>query len=283
MNILLTGSTGFIGSNIARKLVNKNKLFIIIRNKKKNSIFKHKNIKIINFSNYENLGKKLTKIKINTVVHAATHYVKNHDVKDLQKLANSNILLGNIILENLSNMKVKKFINFSTVWEDFNGIKNNFFNLYATYKKAFSLLIDYYEKKEKRIKFYKLMISDTFGSNDNRKKIINILKKNYKKNIPTKIVSKKLSMNLLNVEDIVDAVDLISKKNIKPGKYLINNHKNIKLYDLINVFNNTNKKKLKINWLSNKMLTEKNLAYDKLKSWKPLKSNILDIINIIKN
>ena len=34
MNILITGSTGFIGSNIAQKLVTKNKLFIVVRNKK---------------------------------------------------------------------------------------------------------------------------------------------------------------------------------------------------------------------------------------------------------
>ena len=120
------------------------------------------------------------------------------------------MLLGNIILENLSIMKAKKFINFSTVWEDFNGIKNNSFNLYAAYKKAFSNLNNYYEKQYKQIKFYKLMISDTFGANDKRMKIINILKKNYKSNLPTKIVSKNLSMNLLNVDDV--AIDYYVKK-----------------------------------------------------------------------
>ena len=36
MNILLTGATGFIGSNILKKLVDKNNLFIIIRDKRKN-------------------------------------------------------------------------------------------------------------------------------------------------------------------------------------------------------------------------------------------------------
>ena len=252
MNILITGSTGFIGSNIAQKLVTKNKLFIVVRNKKKNFLFKHKNINVINFNNYENLSKKLKKIRVNTVIHAATHYVKNHKIKDLQKFTDSNMLLGNIILENLSIMKAKKFINFSTVWEDFNGIKNNSFNLYAAYKKAFSILINYYEKQYKQIKFYKLMISDTFGANDKRMKIINILKKNYKSNLPTKIVSKNLSMNLLNVDDVFAAIDLLCKKNIKPIKNKINNNKNIKLFKLINLINFSNKRKIKIIWLSKK-------------------------------
>ena len=115
MNILLTGATGFIGSNILKKLVDKNNLFIIIRDKRKNKYFKNKNVKIINFNSYENLSNKLKKIKVSIVIHAATHYVKNHTTKDLQKFTNSNILLGNVILDNLNNMRVKKFINFSTM------------------------------------------------------------------------------------------------------------------------------------------------------------------------
>ncbi len=51
MNILLTGATGFIGSNILNKIKNKNKVYLILRNKKTNKIFKNKNIKIINFIN----------------------------------------------------------------------------------------------------------------------------------------------------------------------------------------------------------------------------------------
>ena len=35
MNILLTGCTGFIGSNVLNKFKNKNKIYIILRNKKK--------------------------------------------------------------------------------------------------------------------------------------------------------------------------------------------------------------------------------------------------------
>ena len=282
MNILLTGATGFIGSNILKKLVDKNNLFIIIRDKRKNKYFKNKNVKIINFNSYENLSNKLKKIKVSIVIHAATHYVKNHTTKDLQKFTNSNILLGNVILDNLNNMRVKKFINFSTIWEDFNGIRDNFFNLYAAYKRAFSILINHYERKNKKIKIYRLMISDTFGLNDKRKKIITILNKNYKRNISTKITSKNLSLNLLNVIDIVQAVDLLCKKNIKPGKYLIKNNKNVKLKELIDKLNFKNNKKIKIIWLSNKIIKEKIYPYSQLKNWKPLKSNIVDIINNIK-
>tara|TARA_B100000989_G_scaffold166430_1_gene124437 strand:- start:1768 stop:2619 length:852 start_codon:yes stop_codon:yes gene_type:complete len=283
MNILITGCTGFIGSNILKRLKNNNKVYIILRKKIKNAKFNDKNIKEIYYNNYSELLKKLKKLQVDLVIHTATHYSKSHNLDDLGNFSNSNILLGNIILENLKIMKAKKFINFSTVWEDYNGIQNNYFNLYSAYKKAFSIILNYYKKKQPQTKFYELMISDTFGSNDKRKKIINVLRENYKKNVTTKIISKNLFINLLNVEDVTDAVVLIIKKKIKPEKYLIKNPVNFNLNKIIKKFNESSYKKIKIRWVSNKLIKEKTLSYKVLKSWKPTKSNISDIIKTIKN
>ena len=127
------------------------------------------------------------------------------------------------------------------------------------------------------------MISDTFGKNDKRVKIINVLRKNYKNNIKTNIVSKNLYINLLNVEDITNAVYLISKKKIEPEKYLLKNKRDTNVNEIIKKLNKDSNKKIKVKWLSSKVIKEKSLSYKKLKSWKPLKSNISDIINIIKN
>ncbi len=283
MNILITGSTGFIGSNILNKFQNRNKIYIILRNNKNKKKFKNKNIKIINYKNYDELNKKISKIKAELIIHTATHYTKTHKQKDLKEFSNSNILFGNIILENLKSMKTKKFINFSTVWEDYNGIKDNYFNLYSAYKKAFSKILNFYRNKFQKVKFYELMISDTFGKNDNRLKIINVLRKNYKNNNKTKIISKNLYVNFLNVEDITNAVYLIYKKNIKPAKYLLKNNSDTNIHKMIQIFNKENDRKIKVKWLSNNLIKEKSLPYKKLKSWKPIKSNISDIIKIIKN
>ena len=126
------------------------------------------------------------------------------------------------------------------------------------------------------------MISDTFGSNDQRKKIINTLKINYRNKRTTKIVSKNLYINLLNVLDIIKAVNLIIKNSVPPKKYLIKNNSDTKIFDLIKIFNKQNKKQLKVKWLSSIYIKDKIYPYDKLKGWKPNNSNIRDIINYIK-
>lgn len=275
--ILLTGSTGFIGSNILNKIKIDNKVFIIKRSHSKKKILKNKNIKLLEFNNYKTLSNKLKKIKVDIIIHCATHYKKNHKFSDIEKFASSNIVLGNIILDNLDILEPKKFINFSTIWEDSKGLKENPANLYAAYKKSFNSIIEYYKKRNPNIKFIDIILADTFGENDTRNKLINTLIKNHKKKEKTEIVSKKLFLNLLNVKDIVSAIEIIIKKNITPGKYLLKNHRYLSIYKLINYLNLNRNINIKTKWLSNTLVKNKILNYKTLKSWKPKKSNIRNI------
>lgn len=278
--ILLTGSTGFIGSELLKNLSNYNKVYITLRRKNKIKL-DNKNIIKIYFKSYKNLNHKFKKLKIDTVIHCATHYVKSHKFEDLKKFSNSNILFGNIILENLKIMRVKKFVNFSTVWENFDGKKDNYYNLYSTYKSSFRKIINFYKKKNRDIKFLNLFISDTFGLGDKRKKIVNLLKTNYKRNLITKIVSKNLYINLLNVKDIVNAIELILKRNYKSDNYILKNKNDFKIYDIIKEIDKYSQKKLIVKWLSDKRIKEKSYQFKTLKGWKPKNSSIKNIVKII--
>ena len=281
--ILLTGATGFVGSNILENVYKDNQIFILIRRKPKQKKFYHKNIFFIKSNNLKNLNNKLKKLRIDLVIHCATHYVKHHEYKDVKKLIDSNIFLGNIILENLSFMKVKKFINFSTVWQDPNPKKDNFQNLYAAYKSGFSRIVKFYKKILTKIDFFEVVLSDTYGLGDNRDKLINTIKKNFKANRVTKIISKNLYINLLNVKDIVKGLKIILQKKTKPGQYVFKNSNDLKIFDLIEKFNKLNDDKIMIKWLSNKIIKNKILKYNQLKSWKATESSISNIINYIKD
>ena len=278
----LIGATGFIGSFLLKNLSTKNHFVVITRsNSRKFNSFK--NIKIIKNKNFNELNSKLKKVKIDIVIHCATHYVKKHNFDDIEKLTKSNILFGNVILENIKQMRVKKFINFSTVWTNYNGQIENPYNLYASYKSAFSDILKFYEKINSKTKFYEVFLSDTFGYGDRRDKLLNVIKKNYKKKLITKIVSKKLYINLLNVEDVASAINLIIKKKVISGKYVLKNKKNFKISEIIKKLNKISNNKTKVKWLSNKSIKPKNLNHKKLNNWIIKKSNINDIINFIKS
>ena len=125
---------------------------------------------------------------------------------------------------------------------------------------------------------YKLNV---YWENDSRKKLINLLKNNYSKNKITKILSKKLYINLLNVKDILQAVNLIINKKINPGNYVLKNKYNFSLQKIVSEINYNNKKKIKIKWISSKIIKEKFYKYKKLPYWKPQFSNINDLANFI--
>ena len=285
--IIITGSSGFIGSNLVNSLSKTNKLILLLRVKKSSKKIKYifnKNISFNYFKNNIELKNILNKIKASSLIHCATHYIKNHQSNDISKIITSNIELGTIILDNLNIMGVKNFINFSTVWEDYDGIKNNPNNLYAASKQAFEKIINYYQINNSKTNFYNLMISDTFGENDERQKLISILKKNISKKKTTIIASKNLFINLLNVSDIVSGISNLLRNKIKSGKYRLINNKKIKAIDLVQQIQKTKKSKIKIKWLSTKIINEKIYKYDSLPNWKAKNSNINDLVKfILKN
>ena len=284
--ILITGATGFIGNNLLEYFLKKNFfIFATLRKSKKNIEFakKHKvnkKFKSIIFANIYDLRKQLSNYKIDYIVHAATHYVKKHKPSDVNKIIESNILFPTIITDLLCNKKIKKFINFGTVWQHYNNKKDYAYNLYASSKQAFNNIFNYYKNQFSETKFYNLLISDTFGKNDVRKKLIPIIVKNYKKkntiNIP-----KNLSVNLVNVKYIVKIVENIFNKNMKPNTYVIKNKKNIKMFDLINYLNQKLKKQIKINWTKSKITNEKiiNFKTINLNKKNNTKKEILELFN----
>ena len=284
--ILITDTTNIIEKNLLDYL-KKKKYFIsvVLRKSKKNIKFSkeyklNKNFKSIIFSDINDLEKKLLNCKIDYVIHAATYYVKKHKSSDIKKLIESNILLPTIISDLFCNKKIKKFINFGTVWQHYNNKKHLAYNLYASSKQAFNNIFNYYKNHFLKTKFYNLLISDTFGKNDKRIKLIPSIIKNYKKkNIVS--IPKNLSINLINVTNIIKIVEIIINKNIKPNTYVIKNKKNIKMFVLINYLNKKLKKKIKINWIKNNTINEKiiNFKTINLKKENDTKKEILDLFN----
>ena len=284
--ILITGSTGFIGKNLLDYFLKKKYfIFSLLRKSKKNIRFVkeykiNKNFKSIIFLDMDDLNKQLLNYKIDYVIHAATHYVKNHEYSDIKKIIESNVLLPTIIADLLCKKKIKKFINFGTVWQHFNNKKDYAYNLYASSKQAFNNILNYYKNHFSETKFYNLLISDTFGKNDERKKLIPLIIKNYNKkntiNIP-----KNLSVNLVNVKYITNVIENIINKNVKPDTYVIKDKKNLKIFDLINYLNQKLKIKIKINWTKNvsmneKIINFKTISFNKIND---TKKEILNLFN----
>ena len=283
-NILITGASGFVGSHVLDDCLKNNfNVHAIFRRSKKNVSFTKKykkQIFPIFYNNIYEIKNKLTNCKIDYVIHCATHYIKKHDHNDIENIIKSNVLFSTILLDAVVNIKIKKFINLGTVWQHFNDTKNLAFNLYAASKQSFECIFNYYKNQYTKIKFYNILLTDTFGTNDKRKKLIPILLKNFNKKNPDKInIPKNLSINLVNINEVTKCLNILLKNNSESNNYVIKSKQDVKIFDLINFLNDNLEKKIKINWSKNiknyRIIKLKNL----LKKDNNINKQILELCN----
>tara|TARA_B100001778_G_C18340676_1_gene517365 strand:- start:222 stop:740 length:519 start_codon:yes stop_codon:yes gene_type:complete len=142
-------------------------------------------------------------------------------------------------------------------------------NLYSATKNAFEMISNFYSYKEKNTKFYNLKLYESFGKNDNRKKLIPTIISNYKTKKTTIISSKNLELNIIHVNDIINALIILLNNNIKPGSYCLKNNKNIKISKLIENFNKNLKRKIKVKYLGKSVKKIPKSKIKKLPKWKP--------------
>ena len=275
--ILITGATGFIGSNIINLLLEK-KIYIydILRQKNKNNkcikkLQREKNYFPIFYKKFNDLEEKLKKININTVINCATYYSTKNDIETIEKLIQTNIIFCSIILETLKK-KIKKFINFGSMMEYSNG--NNFSpkNFYAITKFSFQKIEEFYKKNNPKIKFYDLKLYETYGDNDKREKIIPTIIRKYSQNKKVTIVSKNLAMNFVHIESLMSAVKMIIENQIQEGEYCIKNKKFTKIKEIIDSLNKKIKKKIKTKYLSSKKFSYYNNKLKNFPYWSDKKS-----------
>ena len=258
--ILLTGSTGFIGKIFLKDaLYNGYNVLDILRIKNK----KNKELKFLKrkynqtynsifYSKVEEINDKLKNKKIDYFINFATLYKSSHKQNEIPLFINSNIIFPTIILENIY-LKVKKIINLGSMMQHMYGKDYLPKNFYASTKSGFEMILKFYSSQKKNLKCYNLKIFESFGEFDKRKKLIPTLIKNYKKNLQTKVLSNKLELNIVHVNDIVKAVNILLKKNLKSGNYCLKHSKNIKISNLISRINNKSNKKIKVKFLNKKI------------------------------
>lgn len=294
MSILITGGTGFIGRSVVEKFVqNGYNIICTIRNRDDIEFFETKNVKIIFIENYykDELKKSFKEEEIDGIIHIASYTQRgSHNFDDIENLIDSNIKFGAYLLDLAVKSNVKWFINTGTFWQYSNCDSYSPFNLYAATKEAFLNLARYFYSNSS-LKFVSLVLFDSYGKNDKRRKIFNIWN-----DLPEDMGALDMTpgnqfIDISHVDDISNAFYILSL-NLNYSRGIINSgdtfsvmaESRYTLKELSVIFEKASNKKLNINWgginYRENEIMEPIRTIKTVPGWKPLIS-ILDGIKEI--
>jgi nucleoside-diphosphate-sugar epimerase len=255
-NIVITGGTGFVGSNLAEYLLKKGfKIFLITRANSNLSNLENIIDDVEVFSYDSSLNKLISffeKVNPNCVFHLASNFIAEHNTSQIDSLIESNITFGLHVLQAMKEAGVNKIINTGTSWQHYKNEQYNPVCLYAATKQAFETLLEYYIKAE-GFTGITLKLFDTYGETDTRPKLINFLNKFADEQTELNMSPGEQMLNLVHIDDVCSAFEtaynllLVNEANIHLT-YAIANKKNYKLKDLIKVFEKATNKKVNVLW-----------------------------------
>lgn len=251
MKILLTGATGFVGSNLLPKL-NNYEVKVIVRNISSDfPLYKQ----ILFNDNLEIFKKNIIEFNPDIVIHLASHLTSSDDKKSIKNIIDSNILFTSYLLEALKNLDLKLFINTGTFAEYYHndGILNPSY-FYAASKIATRSIIKYF-KNISNFTTINIIPYTIYGGKSKNKKVIDYLIDSTESNIPIDMTSGEQILDFIHIQDVTDfylhCVQNIS--SLKDEKdYHLGTGIGTTIKELAQIIEVKSRKKVNIRWGSKK-------------------------------
>lgn len=208
--IMLTGATGFVGSNLAAALAKNGnfQLSLLVRKQSnKDSIKEISNrVKIYTIDGLrETVDYAIHEFMPEIVIHLASMVRPEHQPDEIEGFISTNITFPSFLLESMSRHGVMLFLNTGTFWEYMNGSKEyNPVCLYAATKRSFEDILKFYSEA-KGIKAITLTLYDNYGPNDRRKKLMWWLKQSINSEEPISFSPGEQQLDLVYIDDVISA------------------------------------------------------------------------------
>jgi nucleoside-diphosphate-sugar epimerase len=253
---LITGGTGFIGSNLLRRLVHDGwnvHLISISNNPRQNiDLIDHRVTVHIHEGSTEGMLGIVTAAQPDVVFHLASLFLSEHAFTDISRLVTSNVLFGTQLLEAMAMNEVTRIVNTGTSWQHYENLRYSPVNLYAATKQAFEDILLYFVEA-RGLQAITLKLFDTYGPNDQRPKLFHLLEKSFKENSALVMSPGDQMIDLVHVDDVVQAFVMAAERlfiaDVKQHEhYGVSSGFPLPLKDLVNLYCRVTGKQLPIKW-----------------------------------
>ncbi|SJZ57945.1 Nucleoside-diphosphate-sugar epimerase [Cetobacterium ceti] len=254
MKVLITGATGFIGSNFIKFLSKKKHNFeIITLNRdieKANKLFGEMRVLNLELNNSE-IYKKINEIKPTIIINFAAYLTSKRDNLSLEKLIEANISYPTKLLNSIEKGYLKYFFNFGSFAEYMNGTEKltNAY-LYSATKSAFRNILDFYSELL-NFNYFNLIPYTVYGENDTQKKVIDYIIESLDNEIPQKMSPGEQVLDFIHINDLCEYIyRILQIKEKIPNKenLFLGTGKGVSIKELAKLIEQISKKKANIEW-----------------------------------
>ena len=207
MRILLTGITGYLGSNLAADLITKGHELIGLKRRTSSLNRIERILPDLKLHNLEDvdLAVMFTKYgKVDVVIHTSTSFGRNDE--GISDVMNVNMLFPLQLLDLAASSSVSTFINANTSL-------NKMLNPYALSKGQFAEWGQYFAQ-QKRIRFINLQLEHFYGVGDDKSKFTTHIIQSCFANVPElKLTLGEQLRDFIHIDDVVSAYMLLLEKH----------------------------------------------------------------------
>lgn len=205
MRALVSGATGFVGSRLVRRLLAEGwTVDVIVRsaaNLEQRGIGRANVYAWSANGNVDAMREIIRQSRPDVVFHLASLFLSEHEPGDVERLIESNVLFGTQLVEGMSLEGVSRLINAGTTWQHYGNVEYSPVNLYAATKQAMEVLLQYYVEA-RALRVITLELTDTYGPEDSRKKLIKLLVDAARSNREMVMSPGEQELDLVHVDDV---------------------------------------------------------------------------------
>ncbi len=250
MKIVITGATGYIGSHLAHAIGQEHEVFAVVRRNSDTTELGDCVKDCIVFEK-DRIYCLLEELGPDACVHLAGVFYGEHSSDTIGDLLESNLIFSAVMFDAAVSAGCRRIINTGTYWQHFSGEEYNPVNLYAATKQAAEDILLYYVKA-KGCSAITLQIFDSYGPDDHRRKILNMIR-DLDDGARIDMTGGEQKMYYCHIEDLVSgymqALKLVAAMEAGSyARYALRDENPVSLRKLVEEFLRIQGKHLDINW-----------------------------------
>lgn len=197
---LVTGGTGFVGSQLIHQLVSQGwQVTALHRSQSSDESIVAAGAEPVPFSSPREAGLRAAEARPDTLFHLATHQQKNWDADDIDTFVEANVSLGAHLLRGVLTSPCV-VVNAMSYFQ-YRHSEPHAFSLYSATKQAYAEISRYFRDVE-GMDIRDVVLFDNYGAHDPRPKLINSIIDSLRSGAPLAMGPPAQPINALHVSDV---------------------------------------------------------------------------------